>query len=100
MPASCANALRPTIALLACTGSVVSVASSWLVSPMFGLDQARSLEAEQAIEAAEAWMRGIRTLPKGLDSKKQIHASLQRLLPALDEFWPRWVVKTQLGNVE
>lgn len=75
-------------------------ASSWLVSPMFGLDQARSLEAEQAIEAAEAWMRGIRTLPKGLDSKKQIHASLQRLLPALDEFWPRWVVKTQLGNVE
>ena len=29
----------------------------WLVSDAFGLKQARSREAEQAIEAAEAFMR-------------------------------------------
>ena len=32
MPASCANALRPTMALFAWTGSLVSRVSSWLVS--------------------------------------------------------------------
>ena len=32
MPASCANALRPTIALFAWTGSLVSDDSSWLVA--------------------------------------------------------------------
>jgi ABC-type glutathione transport system ATPase component len=75
-------------------------ASSWLVSPTFGLAQARSLEAERAIEAAEAWMRGERSLPPGLDSKAAIHAQLKRLLPALDEFWPRWVVRTKLEKAE
>src|SRR5208283_1466596 len=33
-------------------------AVAWLTSPIFGLDQARSREAENAIEAAEAFMRG------------------------------------------
>ena len=37
MPASCANALRPTIALFAWTASPVSAVSSWLV----GIDLAR-----------------------------------------------------------
>lgn len=67
-------------------------ASSWLVSPTFGLSQARSVESERAIEAAEAWMRGERSLPAGLDTKAAIDAALRRLLPSLDEFWPRWVV--------
>ena len=31
---------------------------NWLVSETFGLQQGRSLEAERAIEAAEALMRG------------------------------------------
>ena len=31
---------------------------NWLVSESFGLEQGRSIEAERAIEAAEAWMRG------------------------------------------
>lgn len=73
-------------------------ATNWLVSPAFGLTQARSLDAELAIEAAEAFMRGERTLPHGLDSKKSIHSALQRLLPDLDDFWPRWIVKTQMGK--
>jgi hypothetical protein len=70
-------------------------ATSWLVSEVFGLEQARSLEAERAIEAAEALMRGERDLPEGLDSKLAIHRALQRLLPAHDEFWPRWLVESQ-----
>lgn len=67
-------------------------ATNWLVSDAFGLEQARSMEAEQAIEAAEALMRDERTLPTGLDSQKAIHAALQRLLSPSDEFWPRWLI--------
>lgn len=69
-------------------------ASSWLVSDVFGLEQARSSEAEVAIEAAEALMRGERTEAPGLGTKQAIHAALKRLLPAHDEFWPRWIVTT------
>lgn len=69
-------------------------ATNWLVSETFGLEQARSVEAERAIEAAEAFMRGDKPLPAGLDSQKAIHAQLKKLLPAGDEFWPRWLVKT------
>jgi hypothetical protein len=66
--------------------------SDWLLSDVFGLEQARSLEAEAAIEAAEAFMRGEKKLPKGLDTKQAIHKELQRLLPANDQFWPRWLI--------
>lgn len=69
-------------------------ATNWLVSETFGLEQARSLEAEKAIEAAEAFMRGEKQLPEKLNSKASIHKALQHLLPAHDEFWPRWLVKT------
>jgi hypothetical protein len=72
--------------------------SNWLVSETFGLEQARSQESEKAIEAAEAFMRGERALPKGLNTKANIHAQLQRLLPAGDAFWPRWLVKTQMRS--
>jgi hypothetical protein len=66
----------------------------WLVSDAFGLQQARSVEAEQAIEAAEAWMRGDRTaLPGDLGDEASIHAALRRLLPGDDPFWPRWIVR-------
>ena len=64
---------------------------NWLVSEAFGLRQARSLDAEQAIEAAEAWMRGDRAdLPEGLDDEQGIHQALLRVLPGHDDFWPRW----------
>lgn len=66
---------------------------NWLVSESFGLRQARSLEAEAAIDAAEAWMRGQRTrLPAGLETEAQIQARLLQTLPAGDHFWPCWVV--------
>jgi len=71
-------------------------AANWLVSETFGLQQARSLEAERAVEAAEAFMRGdSAALPQRLDSKAVIHKALTRLLPAHDHFWPRWIVSTQ-----
>ena len=69
---------------------------NWLVSPAFGLSQARSVEAETAIEAAEAWMRNERQdLPPKLDTRDRIHKELLRVLPGHDDFWPRWVVETR-----
>ncbi|MBK1673750.1 hypothetical protein CKO35_10605 [Ectothiorhodospira shaposhnikovii] len=66
---------------------------NWLVSHAFGLQQARSVEAEEAIEAAEAWMRNERdNLPPHLASKTAIHKMLERTLPGGDHFWPRWIV--------
>jgi len=66
----------------------------WLVSDAFGLKQARSREAEIAIEAAEAFMRHDReSLPIGLRTKESIDKELHRLLPGHDPFWPRWIVK-------
>lgn len=65
---------------------------NWLVSDAFGLAQARSVQAEQAIEIAEAWMRGERNgLPGNLSSAQAIHDELVRVLPGGDHFWPRWI---------
>jgi hypothetical protein len=54
---------------------------------VFGLHQARSREAENAIEAAEAFMRGeFEDLPAGLKTKEEIHEALKQSLPGLDPF--------------
>lgn len=68
-------------------------AVNWLVSETFGLHQGRSREAERAIEAAEAFMRGDPT-PPDLDTREKIHIELQRVLGDHDDFWPRWLVET------
>ncbi len=74
-------------------------AVGWLTSPVFGLDQARSREAEKAIEAAEAYMRGdFAKLPKSLRTKDQIHRELVRVLAGQDPFWPRWIVHVKAGK--
>lgn len=66
---------------------------AWLTSDVFGLEQARSTEAERAIEAAEAYLRGEHSaLPSNLRRKEEITNELRRVLPGLDPFWPRWVV--------
>ena len=67
-------------------------ALNWLVSEVFGLKQARSIEAERAINAAQAFMRGDTHLPDGLDSAESIDEELKRVLAGHDPFWPRWVV--------
>ncbi len=70
--------------------------SNWLVSEVFRLQQARSLDAERAIEAAEAWMRGdTSVLPAGLDTGESIDRELRRVLAGHDDFWPRWVVSRE-----
>lgn len=68
---------------------------NWLVSDTFGLQQARSVEAERAIEAAEAWMRNDDdALPDYLKTASQIDKELKRVLAGHDDFWPRWIVNT------
>jgi hypothetical protein len=68
-------------------------AVNWLTSDVFGLAQARSREAEIAIEAAEAWMRDDKTaLPAGFRTRSAIDKQLRRLLAGHDPFWPRWIV--------
>lgn len=72
---------------------------NWLVSRSFGLGQARSVAAERAIKAAQAWRRGERAqLPKGLDSQAAIHQQLLKTLPGGDHFWPDWIVASQAGE--
>jgi len=71
----------------------------WLTSDVFGLKQARSKDAEAAIEAAEAFMRGeMESLPGNLRTKEQIHKELLRVLAGHDPFWPRWVVRVMEGG--
>lgn len=73
-------------------------AVGWLTSEVFGLHQARSQEAELAIEAAETLMRGdtMTQYPKHLQTKDEIHQELLHLLPGHDPFWPRWLVDMDL----
>jgi len=71
----------------------------WLTSDVFGLKQARSKDAEAAIEAAEAFMRGDKeSLPGNLKTKEKIHNELQRVLAGHDPFWPRWIVRVMEGG--
>jgi hypothetical protein len=72
-------------------------AVNWLVSETFGLAQGRSRDAEQAINAAEAFMCGDAT-PPNLDTREKIDAELRRVLGGDDDFWPRWVVKTETSK--
>lgn len=68
----------------------------WLVSDSFGLTQARSKEAEIAIEAAMAYMRNDKdSLPDRLQDQEAIHRELLRVLPGHDPFWPRWIMKRE-----
>jgi hypothetical protein len=71
-------------------------ADAWLTSPVFDLQQARSKEAEEAIEAAKAFIREDRAaLPPGLKTKAQIDKRLRKLLGGQDPFLVRWTVSTE-----
>lgn len=69
-------------------------ALNWLVSQIFGLCQGRSVEAEQAIKQANAFMASDGSHnPHNAAEQKRIHQELERVLPGHDPFWPRWVVR-------
>jgi hypothetical protein len=60
----------------------------WLMSEVFGLRQARSLPAEQAIERAkELQLSGNASFAE----IELVHQQLQRSLAQDDDFWPRWL---------
>ena len=71
-------------------------ALAWLVSDVFGLKQGRSIEAEKAIQTAQAFMLDDRiNHPERLREREAIHQELERVLAGHDCFWPRWVVWTE-----
>lgn len=71
-------------------------ANAWL-NEAFGLKQARSIEAENAIEAAEAFMRGdMQSLSSNLNTVEKISKALMAYLPGGDYFLPRWEVFKEL----
>ncbi|WP_437963450.1 ATP-binding protein [Sorangium sp. So ce260] len=75
----------------AARGDVVN----WLVSDTFGLQQGRSFPAEEAVEAAERFMRGQGDEnPPGLQTREELDLRLKELLGDRDPFWPRWLVRT------
>lgn len=61
---------------------------NWLQSDVFGLQHARSIEAEDAIEEAKNIQYDLDPNPEKV---KRIHQKLQKYLPDGDEFWPRWL---------
>lgn len=61
--------------------------SNWLQSEVFGLDSARSIEAEGAIEAAMAAMRKPDATSAELDRHEH---ELTQVLPDTDPTWLRW----------
>lgn len=65
-------------------------ASRWLKSRVFGLSADRSLEAERAMEDANAFMRGEE--PKYFKTPEEVDSELRRTLPGQDPFWPRWLI--------
>ena len=70
--------------------------SAWLQSPLFGLRQARSKEAERAIEAAKAIQ--LQSEPTE-EQVAEISADLKRYLAPDDKFWPRWLYFAEMHGV-
>jgi len=70
--------------------------SSWLTSPVFKLQHARSREGEIAIEDAKSVQL------RGFGSAHEIHAIHERLkkyIASDDRFWPRWIVFAERHGV-
>jgi hypothetical protein len=72
--------------------------SAWLVSDVFDLAEARSLEAEQAIRHAEALMA--RT---GVTAEEyaRVRDELRASMPGVDPFWMRfdfWATQAGLSK--
>ncbi len=70
-------------------------ATAWLTSDLFGLGQARSLEAERALDEA---MRIMRNPNVSRAELARIETLLSPVLPDQDPFWARWaIIQDRLG---
>ena len=70
---------------------------AWLVSDVFGLKHARSLDAERLIEKAKS----IQLAPTpNVAEVLKIDKGLRRCLRDDDEFWPRWRYFAQTVSIE
>lgn len=70
--------------------------SGWLTSPVFGLQHARSREAELAIEAAKSLQLQAAPSP---DEVASVSARLKLYLAEDDRFWPRWLYFAEQNGV-
>jgi hypothetical protein len=61
--------------------------NSWLTSPIFNMGQARSKEAEEAINSAKRLQ--LEDDPSS-DEVREVHEKLTKYLSQTDSFWPRW----------
>lgn len=68
--------------------------SRWLKSHVFGLPADRSIEAERAMDDANAFMRGEE--PQFFKTPEEVDKELERTLWDQDPFWARWV--TYMGK--
>ena len=74
-------------------------AENWLSSDSFDLPSGYSVEAQKAMELADAFMRAYpdpRTAPQ--DVMQLVHADLKRTLGGDDEYWPYWAPYYQQGR--
>lgn len=62
-------------------------ADQWLVSDIFGLGQATSIESEKAIYTAKSLMKEDNV---SIEQIKSLSEQLTQTLPAHDKFWIRW----------
>ena len=70
--------------------------ANWLTSPVFGLHRGRSREAEYALDAAYAFMRGDNMERFGdLSDKARLDEELNRVLPDDDPFLIGWQYQTR-----
>jgi hypothetical protein len=73
------------------------VVDSWLMSDVFKLRHARSLEAEKAIEAAKGLQ--LSDNPNSEDVAR-VSNDLAKYLSENDRFWPRWVYFAEQHGVD
>jgi hypothetical protein len=69
----------------------------WFTSGLFGLRQARSLEAEKAIEDAKKLQQEDK--PAKLEIQ-EVHNRLAKYLSDVDTFWPRWTFFAEQHGVD
>jgi len=70
----------------------------WLTSPIFGLKEARSREAEEVMSEAEGFMAKERSGHKVyVTLRDSIEERMRQTLPGDDPIWSRWLLKTRGG---